>query len=486
MSKLLKAAAAATTNASQDTGDILSQTPRSVDLFDLTLITNSADTQHRVGINMTKVAEYAADMKEAPETFGGFPAVWLVEDAAESRYWIARGHHRIAAAKQAGLATFPAKVYTGTRRDAVLLGAGSNADHGYKRSRDDLQHELDMFLLDEEWVKWSDGYIANLVKCSRKTVADRRAALVRQGLISESGERIYKDKHGHINVMQTGGIQASNASRARVPLTETEIEAVIATEMGRRVTSGKLADKIDWLRKHRTFTHYTAIVNDGKTSTDEAFAAVADQMLGKLEEQLQALYAANEQAVQRATLNDLVAIVRTVVAARSVGVGILRMSADPKHPTHHNWAYFTILNAVRAKYRHFFGLSEMLQAITIVADEMEAAQPVAQTNQVDDISHEALAKLGRFVPPTAPADEAPQTAPVTHAAPSFSPMLFWSHMRTLAEHLDAAVPLLRELLAHLPADLRTSVSADDVDRLQDLAATARVAVERAKQGKAPA
>lgn len=394
MSKLLKAAAAATATATTDdsaTGDILSQTPRQVDLFDLTLITNSADTQHRVGLNMAKVAEYAADMRESID---GFPAVWLVEDAAESRYWIARGHHRIAAAKQAGLAAFPARVYTGTQRDAILLGAGSNAEHGYKRSRDDLQHELDMFLLDDEWVKWSDGYIAKLVKCARKTVTNRREELVRQGLISESGERIYKDKHGHINVMQTGGIQTANTTRARVPLTDLEIEAVILTELGRRVTSGRLAAKIDWLRKHRTFApHYTAIVNEGKTSTDEAFAAIADRMIANLEIELKSLHARNEQTAAN------------------------------------------------------------------------------------------LGKLGRFVPPNPPATEQAGEQTTQAGAPAFNATLFWSHMTHLSDHLDKAAPLLREMLAHLPADLKASANDDDVDRLIDLATVARLCAERAKQGK---
>lgn len=393
MSKLLKAAAAATATATTDdsaTGDILSQTPRQVDLFDLTLITNSADTQHRVGLNMAKVAEYAADMRESID---GFPAVWLVEDAAESRYWIARGHHRIAAAKQAGLAAFPARVYTGTQRDAILLGAGSNAEHGYKRSRDDLQHELDMFLLDDEWVKWSDGYIAKLVKCSRKTVTNRREELVRQGLISETGERVYKDKHGHINVMQTASIQTANTTRARTPLMEHEIEAVILTELGRRVTSGRIADKIEWLRKHRTFApHYTAIIADSRISTDPEFVAVADRLIGGLETELKELHARNEQ---------------------------------------------------------------------------QAA---------------SLGKLGRFVSPNPPATEqAGEQA--TQQTPTFNATLFWSHMTHLSDHLDKATPLLREMLAHLPADLKASANADDVDRLIDLATVARLCAERAKQGR---
>jgi hypothetical protein len=397
VSKLLKKAAQATATepATDQTGsDILSQTPRTVDLFDLTLIANSTATQNRVGLNMAKVYEYAEEMKEAPDTFGGFPAVWLVEDADESRHWIARGHHRIAAAKQAGLTLFPAKVFTGKQRDAILLGAGSNAEHGYKRSRDDLQHELDLFLLDDEWGKWSDGYIAKLVKCSRKTVTNRRDKLIEDGLISESGERIYKDRHGHINVMQTGGIQQANSARTRTTLTDREIEAVIATELGRRVTSGRIADKIEWLRKHRTFTHYTAIVNEGKTSTDDAFAAIADRMIANLEIELQSLHARNEQTAAN------------------------------------------------------------------------------------------LGKLGRFVAPNPPDTETVQDTPSNRApTPPFSPTLFWSQMRTLAEHLDAAAPLLRHLATHCPPDLQASVSADDADRLVALAAAARAAGDLAKQGR---
>lgn len=392
MSKLLKAAAAATVSPDR-TGDIFTQMPRTVDLFDLSRIGDSSATQHRIGLNIKKVKEYALEMKEAPDTFGDFPHLWLVEDVDASCYWVARGHHRIAAARQAGLTHFPAKVYTGTQRDAILLGAGSNADHGYKRTRDDLQHEIDMFLLDPEWVKWSDGFIAKLVKCSRKTVTNRREELVKQGQISENGERIYRDRHGNLSVMQTGGIQQANAARTRTPLTAKEIETIILTELDRRVTGGRLADKIEWLRKHRTFApHYTAIVNDGKTSTDEAFAAVADRLLGDLERALQTLHESNER------------------------------------------------NAA------------------------------------------TLAKVGRFVPPTT-GTETSQGASSSSSSASFNSMLFWSHMRTLSEHLDAAAPLLSEMLAHLPADLKTSAAASDVDRLLSLGVVARTVAQRARAGE---
>lgn len=85
MSKLLKKAAQATVETAPTAGDplaIFSQTPKSVELFDLTLIGDSVETQTRVGLNMAKVAEYAEDMRAAPDTFGGFPAIVLVEDYA--------------------------------------------------------------------------------------------------------------------------------------------------------------------------------------------------------------------------------------------------------------------------------------------------------------------------------------------------------------------------------------------------------------------
>lgn len=161
----------------------------------------------------------------------------------------------------------------------------------------------------------------------------------------------------------------------------------------------RLADKIDWLRKHRTFTHYTAIVNEGKTSTDEAFATVADRLIADLERTLQTLREANEQTAA------------------------------------------------------------------------------------------TLGKLGRFVSPHPPAEDgqAEQETPTeTVAQQAFDAAHFAAQMRTLSDHLDKAAPLLRELLAHCPDDLKASVSSEDVDRLIDLAATARIAAERAKQGKVPA
>ena len=210
----------------------------------------------------------------------------------------------------------------------------------------------------------------------------RREALVEAGKIEEKTERTYTNRYGKVSTMQVDGIQESNASRARVPLTDEEIAAVISTELGRRVTTGRMVDKINWLRNHRRFSYYTAIIADGRTSDDAAFERVADGLVAKLDAALQELFAANEA---KASGGRYVAPEPTDAQATDAQVGV-KIGPD---------------------------------------------------------------KLG-----------------------------FWSHMRQLGKLLDDAAPLLRELLENCPADLRSSVTDDDVDRLIDLATVARAVADR--------
>lgn len=77
--------------------------------------------------------------------------------------WLADGFHRVAAAKQAGLADIEAIVHDGGRREALLHAVGANARHGLRRTNADKRRAVEMMLADPEWCARSDNWIAG--KC---------------------------------------------------------------------------------------------------------------------------------------------------------------------------------------------------------------------------------------------------------------------------------------------------------------------------------
>ncbi len=185
-------------------------------------------TQMRAGINPATVADYADTFAES-RGWGAFPPVEAVYDGSE--YWVWDGFHRLAAFR-AALLKHPAqmapdvraRVRPGTRRDAVLLAAGANADHGLPRTVDDKRRTVDALLMDAEWGGWSDAEIARRCKVSAPFVASRRelrdqsvnvAASVGNGAahVPPATERRYV-RAGEVRTMNTAGITASNAARS--------------------------------------------------------------------------------------------------------------------------------------------------------------------------------------------------------------------------------------------------------------------------------
>jgi hypothetical protein len=101
-----------------------------------------------------------------------FPAVVLFTDGQQ--YWLADGFHRVLAARQAGLAEFPAEVRPGTLRDALLFAIAASAGHGVPRGPADKRKAVALVLADPEWAQWSDREIARRCRVSNSLVSRLR------------------------------------------------------------------------------------------------------------------------------------------------------------------------------------------------------------------------------------------------------------------------------------------------------------------------
>lgn len=127
------------------------------------------------GIIPARVREYAKAMSEGNQ----FPPVIVYYDG--KTYWLADGFHRCEAAEQISRREIEAEVKDGDRRDAILFAAGSNAEHGIRRTNDDKRKAVVTLLMDKEWKKWSDHAIARKTRCTQPFVSKLRRQMANGG-----------------------------------------------------------------------------------------------------------------------------------------------------------------------------------------------------------------------------------------------------------------------------------------------------------------
>jgi len=150
----------------------------------LPAIRTDGDTQMRIGLNPTTVADYA-DILFCQERILDWPFPPLVVFHDGEHYWLADGFHRLAAFRKVlhiennpdVAYTLPALARPGTRRDAILYAAKANNAHGLRHSNADKRKAVETLLRDEEWRQWSDAQIARQCGVDPKTVGNIRHVL---------------------------------------------------------------------------------------------------------------------------------------------------------------------------------------------------------------------------------------------------------------------------------------------------------------------
>lgn len=179
----------------------------------LATIRTDGGTQARATLDTDRMFAYLDDMIDGAL----FPPIVVYYDGAG--YWLADGFHRVEAAQRwhrngGGPATIATEIRSGTRRDAVLHAVGANAEHGLRRSRDDIRRAIEVLLRDPEWQQWSDSEIARRVRVDHKTVGAHRKRLEDTGEIPRSETRKTADGR----TMQTAPIRQANTARGTPPL----------------------------------------------------------------------------------------------------------------------------------------------------------------------------------------------------------------------------------------------------------------------------
>ena len=167
-------------------------------------------TQPRVQIDEQVVAEYAELYGNAVD----LPPVTVFYDG--TNYWLADGFHRYWANKRIDCEYVFAYVHEGTQRDAQWYSFSANAEHGLRRTREDVAQILKRIFSDEGWARTPANEIARHTSIPRTTVQDHRQRILAELGKYDSGERTFiHPKTGKPTTMKTGNIGGGQAPRPR-------------------------------------------------------------------------------------------------------------------------------------------------------------------------------------------------------------------------------------------------------------------------------
>lgn len=139
--------------------------------LNLDAIRLDGETQARVALDSTQVAEYAEAMRDGDK----FPPIVVFHDGSD--YWLADGFHRYHATKQIGHASIEAEVKVGTVEEAQIFAFGANAKRGLSTNHEDNRSIIIRMLNHPISKGWTNAEIARHVGVSKMTVGRVKASL---------------------------------------------------------------------------------------------------------------------------------------------------------------------------------------------------------------------------------------------------------------------------------------------------------------------
>ena len=147
-------------------------------MLDISKIRIDGDTQPRLAIDQTVVAEYA-DLLESGTVF---PPVQVVSDGAV--HWLVDGFHRYFAHRKRGRKQIKAEVTTGLQDEAQWLSLSANKAHGLRRTNNDKAKAVIKALKMRS--ELTDNAIAEHVGVATNTVCKYRSSMEEARRLRES------------------------------------------------------------------------------------------------------------------------------------------------------------------------------------------------------------------------------------------------------------------------------------------------------------
>ena len=122
-------------------------------------------------LNEEAVDAYAEEMSH--RGIEAFPPVDVFLDD-EGTHWLGDGFHRVTAAQRNGLTEIKAKVYHGSRADALVYNVSANHKNEVVRTKADKRHSVMLLLAEPDYYVKSDRAIAELCYVGNQLVGDVR------------------------------------------------------------------------------------------------------------------------------------------------------------------------------------------------------------------------------------------------------------------------------------------------------------------------
>jgi len=268
------------------------------------LMTTRKITQTRVGFDKEYAVEELAPFLLEDPNFD-FPAIQMIYNPDTGLTYIADGFHRLTAYQHVGRETIPVRLALGTEEDAIKVATGANAEHGRRRTRQDIRKAVTMLLQNPEFAKRSDTYIANCAKVSQPFVGKMRKEIFGDDTPTE---RIGTDGKTHkVSTTPVG----SKPSKAKEPdvietrpenkyITEDANGDILPDHLQRVFTCGKdVAAKVSELK--RSAKALTEIVSAYQSEDNEGtlYAPIVDGIETALKQINSALNRLNRESLPK-------------------------------------------------------------------------------------------------------------------------------------------------------------------------------------------
>jgi hypothetical protein len=130
------------------------------------MIEATSATQIRKKLIPEIIDQYTEDLQNGAD----FPAIDVFREKGSARNILADGFHRHRAHINAGIEEIDCNVHEGGMQEALIHAAGSNFNHGMRRTNADKRHAVEMCLTDPEISLRSSQEIADICRVTKRTV----------------------------------------------------------------------------------------------------------------------------------------------------------------------------------------------------------------------------------------------------------------------------------------------------------------------------
>jgi hypothetical protein len=130
------------------------------------LVEATAATQIRKKLLKEVIDQYHEDLGNGAI----FPAIDVFRESGSSRYILADGFHRLFAHIHADRDEIEATIHEGGMQEALIFAAGSNSEHGFRRTNADKRNAVEMCLKDPEISLMGSQEIADICRVTKRTV----------------------------------------------------------------------------------------------------------------------------------------------------------------------------------------------------------------------------------------------------------------------------------------------------------------------------